>query len=152
MRHCRVGAGAPAAAMVKTAVLPLAMVFDAGWRENEGGAVIEVTVSAAALLVTEPAELVATQVKLPASAGCALASVSVALVWPGSAAPFFCHCNVGAGEPVVATVNTTVVPAFTVWLVGFAMKAGATAAPSAMTKERVASREKVPSEPVTFTV
>jgi len=49
------------------------------------------TVSVAAGLVTKPNVLLTVTVYLPASAGCALASVNVAAVAPPSAAPSLLH-------------------------------------------------------------
>src|SRR5262249_22749236 len=37
-----------------------------------------------------------------------------------------CHCTVGGGEPLPATVNVTVWPAVTAWLVGLLVTLGAT--------------------------
>jgi len=95
----------------------------ADWVVIAGG-VREFTVSVAAVVVAVPAELVNTaRYWLPfcAKAVAKLRVVEVAAemllnVTPLSA--LTCHCTVGVGEPVAATVKVAVWPAATVWFPG----------------------------------
>ena len=80
------------------------------------------TVSVAALLVAEPAELVNTaRYSLPFSASVVLATVSVPDVAPRDRVVNVvppsvetCHCTVGVGVPDAAAVNVAVAPTVTV--------------------------------------
>src|SRR5437660_524409 len=90
-----------------------------------------VTVSVAALLVAEPAELVKTaRYWKPLNEDDAV-NDSVALVAPLMSLKLVppslltCHCTAGAGVPLAAAVNVAVWPAVTVWFAGCAVIEGA---------------------------
>ena len=96
------------------------------------------TVSTAAVLFVTPTLFVATHWNKSPFADVGVSSiVSVVLVFPMMfpdritfvkfAPPFVdtCHCSVGAGFPVVATVKFTVSPTFTVTFAGCVVNAGA---------------------------
>ena len=51
--------------------------------------------------------------------------VKLEVVAPGRTPPFLRHWKVGAGLPEAAAVNVTVAPAFTFWLMGCVVMAGA---------------------------
>ena len=72
------------------------------------------TATTAFLLVTIPAELVATTAYVPASAAINAGNNSVAVVAPEIDTPFFVHWSDGTGIPVTSTLNSAPPPAKTV--------------------------------------
>src|SRR5213594_3519011 len=117
--HCTVGVGAPVAAAVKVAVWPAFTVWFTGCVVMVGG-VGEFTVSVAAVVVADPAELVNTARYLLPLCDKVVAKLSVVEVAPERLlkvtppSVLTCHCTVGVGEPVAAAVKVAVSPAFTV--------------------------------------
>ena len=90
----------------------------------------ELTVSVAAVVVADPAELVNTaRYWLPFSDNVVvkLRVVEVAPETLLNVAPpsvLTCHCTVGVGEPVAAAVKVAVWPGATVWLAGWVVIVG----------------------------
>src|SRR5580692_7754026 len=91
------------------------------------------TVTVAALVVADPAELVNTaRTSHPFSKNVIGPLVRVGDVNPATSnqvdppSTESCHCTVGLGEPFAAAVNVTVWPYVTVWLSGLVVMDGAT--------------------------
>src|ERR1051326_6489017 len=127
--HCTVGAGVPVAAAVKVTVWPALSVWSAGLVVTLGG---ELTVSWAALLVRlTPQELV------KMARYCLLLSVVVAVKLSVVEVAFeifekllppsvlTCHCTLGAGLLLAATVKVAVLLLHTVCETGWVLTTGA---------------------------
>jgi hypothetical protein len=127
--HCTVGLGVPLAAAVNVAVWPEFTVRFAGFAVTPGA---RLTVRVAALEVAVPAAFVNTARNwFPVwfAAAMKLRVVEVAppmLLKVPPPSVLTCHWTVGAGKPLAAAVNVAVVPAHTVWGVGWVVTAGGT--------------------------
>jgi hypothetical protein len=135
--HWNVGAGVPFPPLVNVAFAPDTRVTFPGCVVIPGA---DVTVSVPLLLATPAGttELIARhRNKSVLCVEFAAITVKVTPVFPEKPAPFvtllndvpafveICHCNVGAGFPVVATVNVAFAPAATVVFAGCVENAGA---------------------------
>ena len=104
----------PLADTEKDTLAPAFTVWPDGWAEIEGATVAGLTVKVAPLLVTDPAELVATTVYVPALPAFTLPMLYDVPVAPPIGEPLNCHCKVGAGVPSAAALNVTPAPSVTV--------------------------------------
>jgi hypothetical protein len=115
LRHWYVGDGEPFAAAEIVTDEPTAIDAPEGCEVNTGAVplvvvpppVLPPTVSTAPLLVTEPAEFVATTVYVPASLVVRFDFEYDALVAPEMFVPFLRHWYVGDGEPLAAAEIVT---------------------------------------------
>src|SRR5881628_1797480 len=96
----------------------------------EGGGGVPFTVSVAAVVVADPAELVNTARYLLPLCDKVVVKLRVVEVAPEALlkvtppSVLTCHCTVGVGEPVAAAVKVAVWPAFTVWFTGWVVMVG----------------------------
>ena len=155
--HCSVGAGLPEVATVNVTVELVGTDRLAGCVVKDGAVAAAVTVSVAVFEVAVPALLVATQRKrYPLYPLGTEGIVSVLVVTPEKMAlldkicqvlpPLVdtCHCSVGVGLPVTATVNVADAPTAAVRLAGCVVKDGAV--PAAV----IVNVNGAPSSPALF--
>ena len=98
---------------------PTCAVWLTGWVAMLGAVAKVLTVRSAALLVAEPALLVAITVyEEPLSPVVTPVRVRVDAVAPAMFTPPFCHWYVGAGEPLAVAAKEALPPAKAVWFAG----------------------------------